>query len=127
MESQLVRTGQSVLAVAAVVSLLPALAIGLPSMLGGIFLLTAMPVAIPLFLRREPQFFAWACLIIGTGLLTWAVVGAILAIFLFAPAALMLQTAAFVDPDTRPGALGVIAALGVPLAIGLVFYGLPAL
>ncbi|MEX0172199.1 hypothetical protein [Streptomyces sp. LMG1-1-1.1] len=123
MENQLVRTGQSALAVAAAVSTLPGLAIGLPTPLAGIFLLTAMPVAIPLFLRREPQNFAWGSLIIGTGLLAWTVVGLILGMFLFMPAALLLTTAAFVDPRTRPGALGVVAALGIPVATGFLFYG----
>ncbi|WP_169091410.1 hypothetical protein [Streptomyces sp. R302] len=127
MERGLVRTGQSVLAVAAVVSLLPALAIGLPTGLGGIFLLTAMPVSLPLFLRRSPRAFAWTSLIIGTGLLAWAVVGLIVALFLFMPAALMLQAAAFVDARTRPGVLGGVAALGVPLASGLMYYGIPGL
>lgn len=127
METRLVRTGQSALAVAAVVSLMPALAVGLPSGVAGIFLLTAMPVAIPLSLRREPQSFARASIIIGTGLLAWAVVGLVLGIFLFIPAALMLLAAAFVGPRTRPGALGGAAALGVPLASGLMFYGVPGL
>ncbi|WP_158822077.1 hypothetical protein [Streptomyces sp. NRRL F-5727] len=127
MERGPVRTGQSVLAVAAVVSLLPALAIGLPSGLGGIFLLTATPVSLPLFLRRSPQAFAWASLIIGTGLLAWAVVGLIVGLFLFIPAALMLQASAFVDARTRPGVPGGVAALGVPLASGLMFYGIPGL
>ncbi|KOG35636.1 MULTISPECIES: hypothetical protein [Streptomyces] len=123
MENQLVRTGQTVLAVSAVLSVIPVLAFALPTMLGGMFLLTAMPVAIPLFLRREPQSFAWASLIIGTGLLAWAVVGLLIGMFFFIPAAVLLTTAAFVDPRTRPGALGVIAALGVPVAAGVLFYG----
>lgn len=118
-----VRTGQSVLAVTVVVSVIPALAIGLPSGLGGLFFLTAMPAAIPLFLRREPQRFVRACVIIGTALLTWAVVGFILGMFLFIPASVMLLVAAFVDPRTRPDPWWGLGALGAPLVAGVVLAG----
>ncbi|MGW1467232.1 hypothetical protein ACWCPT_23175 [Streptomyces sp. NPDC002308] len=123
MESQPVRTGQSVLAFLAAATAILALAVGLPTGLAAIFLLTALPVAVPLMLRNDARPFARASLVVGTGLLTWAVVGVLLGMFLFAPTALMLLAAAFLDPHTRPGALWLIAAVCAPAVGGLLLRG----
>ncbi|MFE0644115.1 hypothetical protein ACFW2Y_21250 [Streptomyces sp. NPDC058877] len=127
MERQSVLTGQSALAVAAAVSMAPALIIGLPTVLGGLFFLTALPVLLPLCLRWAPQTFAWVSLALGTGLLAWSVVGLVVGMFLFAPAAVLLLVAAFLDSHTRPGALGGLTAVGFPLAFMLMAYGIPGL
>ncbi|WP_327179431.1 hypothetical protein OG599_31895 [Streptomyces sp. NBC_01335] len=123
MGSQPVRTGQSVLAFVAAAAAIPALAIGLPTGLAATFLLTALPVAVPLMLRNDPRPFAWASLVVGSGLLAWAVVGVLLGMFLFVPTALMLLAAAFLDADTRPGALWLIAVVGAPAVGGLLLCG----
>ncbi|MFD8014256.1 hypothetical protein [Streptomyces sp. NPDC058955] len=125
MEGNVVRSGQTTLAVAAAVSLLPALAIGLPSGLGGLYFLAALPVALPFFLRRAPRAFARACLVVGTVLSVWVVVGFVVGMFLLVPAAALLLTAAFLDPWTRPGAWGVLAVPVVPTVSGLLLYGFP--
>lgn len=127
MDGRPVRTGQSVLVFVAAVTMVPALAIGLPTGLAPVFLLTALPVSVPLLLRNEPRSFVWACLTVGTALLAWAVVGVLLGMFLFLPTALMLLAAAFVDPRTRPSVLWGIAALAVPVVCGLMLYGTPGL
>ncbi|MEU1091307.1 hypothetical protein ACFYPN_28255 [Streptomyces sp. NPDC005576] len=123
MEDRPVRTAQRVLALIAAASTLPGLAIGLPTGMFWIFLLAATPVAVPVLLRDEPQPFAWASLIVGTSLLAGAVVGALLGMFLFVPTALMLLAIAFMDSRARPSVLWAVAALGIPAASGLVFYG----
>ncbi|MGW2282034.1 hypothetical protein [Streptomyces sp. NPDC001770] len=123
MGSRPVRTGQSALVLLAAATTIPATAIGLPTGLAADFLLTALPVSVPLMLRNEPRPFAWASLVVGTGLLAWAVVGALVGMFLFVPAALILLAAAFLDPHTRPGAPWLIAVVGAPVVCGLLFYG----
>ncbi|MEU5621766.1 hypothetical protein AB0932_35720 [Streptomyces sp. NPDC006682] len=119
---------QSALAVGAMVAMAPALAVGVPSGLAPLFILTALPVGIPFYLRNQRQGFARACLIIGSGLLAWAVVGVLWGMFLFIPAAVLLLMAAFVDPRTRPGLRDrcVIGALLVVVAIFVAFLTRPA-
>ncbi|MFJ9058966.1 hypothetical protein [Streptomyces sp. NPDC102409] len=119
---------QSALAVAAVVTMAPALAVGVPSGLGPLFILTALPVGLPLCMRHQRQGFARACLVIGSGLLTWGVVGFILGMFLFIPAAMLLLTAALLDRRNRPGLKdrGVLGAFLVVGAILVVFLTRPA-
>lgn len=123
MSGRSVRTGQSVLVFTAAATTVPALAIGLPTGLAPVFLLAAAPVAVPLLLRDEPRVFARASMIVGTILLTGAVVGFLLGLFLFVPTALMLLAAAFLDRRSRPSALWGIAVLAAPVACGLAFYG----
>ncbi|HEY9372710.1 hypothetical protein [Streptomyces sp.] len=64
---------------------------------------TAGVTAMPLMVRDEPKIFARACLVIGSGLVVWGLIGAILGMFLFLPAALLLLIASFVNPGNRPG------------------------
>ncbi len=79
-------------------------ALGLVTPLGGVFLGTAVAIAVPLLpLRDQPKAFARACLVIGVGLLGWALVGAVIGMFLFVPTALLLIGAAFAEPGNRPG------------------------
>ncbi|MGW9447945.1 hypothetical protein [Streptomyces sp. NPDC055632] len=68
------------------------------------FLISGCVTIPPLFMRDQPEACARACLLIGTGLLAWSLVAAVLCVFLFLPAALLLLVAAFVDPANRPGA-----------------------
>ncbi len=111
-------------AVAAVVTMVPGL-FALPSTLAGLFLLTAIPVVIPLTQRGAPQLFARCCLVIGVVLLGWSVVAAVLGMIFFLPAALLLLIAAFADSGNRPGAWvmlgggGGAVALTVLVALGL--------
>ncbi|MFI1647331.1 hypothetical protein ACH4XT_10390 [Streptomyces avidinii] len=81
--------------------------------LAGLFIVSAAAAAVPLLAREQPKAFARTCLVIGTGLLAWALIGAVIGMFLFLPAALSLLVAAFVDSDNRPGAW---FAVTVPLA-----------
>ncbi|MFJ4336862.1 hypothetical protein [Streptomyces sp. NPDC088915] len=83
-------------------------------LLGGHFLISGWVTIPPLFLRDQPGACARACLLIGTGLLAWSLIGAVLCMFLFLPAALLLLVAAFVDPGNRPGARWAVAT---PLAV----------
>ncbi|MFB9601617.1 hypothetical protein ACFFTQ_01345 [Streptomyces roseofulvus] len=106
-------------------ALLPALAIGLPSGFGGLYFLAILPVALPFFLRRTPHPFAWACLVAGTTVSVWAVVGFVVGMFLCVPAAVLLLIAAFLDPSTRPGTWGALAVPVVPAVSGLLLYGVP--
>ena len=61
MEDGRIHTGQSALIVTALVCALPALLIGLASMIGGLFVVTTLAAAFPLCFRSHPQEFAWAC------------------------------------------------------------------
>ncbi|MCX2181020.1 hypothetical protein KV205_10810 [Streptomyces sp. SKN60] len=74
-------------------------------LLGGLFLVTALVALIPLPMAESPKICARVCLVTGLGLLVWALVGAVIGMFLFVPAALILVTAAFVGPGSgsRPG------------------------
>lgn len=96
-------------AVAAVVVAVVPAAIGLSTYLAGLFLVTATAVAVPLLLREHPKAFARACLALGAGLLAWALIGAVIGMFLFIPAALLLLVAAFADAGNRPGAWSAVA------------------
>ncbi|MEV5970299.1 hypothetical protein [Streptomyces sp. NPDC051921] len=80
-----------------------ALGLLLGPLLGGIFLSTALAAALPLLIRGHPKACARTSLAIGLGLLAWALIGAVIGMFLFLPAALLLVIAAFVDRDNRPG------------------------
>jgi len=97
------------------------------SILGGYFVATLAVVASPLFLREHPKAFARACLVLGAGLLVWSLVGALIGMFLFLPAVVLLFIAAFVRPGNRPG---VWWAVAVPLALALMtqvpFFGSPS-
>ncbi|MFF5975030.1 hypothetical protein ACFY7C_26340 [Streptomyces sp. NPDC012769] len=70
--------------------------------LGGLFLMTALVTAAPLLMQDHPRICARTCLVIGLGLLAWALIGAVIGMFLFVPAALLLVIAPFVDPGNRP-------------------------
>ncbi|WP_151770755.1 hypothetical protein [Streptomyces abyssomicinicus] len=86
--------------------------------LAWLFVLSALPAAVPLVLREQAKACARACLVIGTGLLTWALIGAVIGMFLFIPAALLLLVAAFADAGSRPGGWFAVTA---PLATVAVF------
>lgn len=58
---------QRSLAVGAMLVAVPALLFGLDSYLAALFVLTAMPVPVPIFLQRRPEGFNRACVIGGTG------------------------------------------------------------
>ncbi|MFD9408105.1 hypothetical protein ACFWBN_13960 [Streptomyces sp. NPDC059989] len=90
--------------------------------LGAYFVLCAGVVAVPLLLRGQPKAFARTCLVVGVGLLGWGLIGALIGMFLFLPAALLLLAAAFVDPGNRPGARwAVVTPLAVAAAVWLAF------
>ncbi|MFG2879967.1 hypothetical protein ACGFYU_33980 [Streptomyces sp. NPDC048337] len=116
-------------AVAAVVTMVPGLFIGLPSLLAGYFVMTAIPVVVPLTQLRAPRLFARCCLVIGIVLLGWSLVAALLGMILFLPAAVLLLIAAFADGRNRPGARfvlgggGAAAALMVLVGLGLYMPG----
>ncbi|MFE7793755.1 hypothetical protein [Streptomyces sp. NPDC057460] len=102
---------QRSLAVGAVLVAVPALLFGLDSYLAALFVLTAMPVTVPIFLQRRPESFNRACAIVGLMLVVWAVLGVLLGMFLFLPSALLLVLAAFADPRRRPVAARVMGGL----------------
>ncbi|MFF3863333.1 hypothetical protein [Streptomyces sp. NPDC002209] len=66
--------------------------------------LSAAAAALPLVVRDWPKVFSGACLVVGVGLLAWAVIGAAIGMFVFIPVALLLLVAAFADGGVRPGA-----------------------
>ncbi|MFI9805775.1 hypothetical protein ACIHEJ_15655 [Streptomyces sp. NPDC052301] len=84
----------------------------------GLFLVGAVAAAVPLLMRAAPRAFARLCLAIGAFLLAWALIGAVIGMFLFLPAALSLLVAAFVEAGNRPGARW---AVTVALAAAAVF------
>ncbi|MEU1285439.1 hypothetical protein [Kitasatospora sp. NPDC005856] len=106
-------------AVAAVVAAVLATGLGtvLAGPFAGLFVITAIAAFFPLAARESPRSFARACLVVGTGLLAWAVIGTIVGMFLFIPAGLLLIVATFADRDNRPGAR---FALTVPLVAAVV-------
>ncbi|MEU3405595.1 hypothetical protein ABZ766_16885 [Streptomyces sp. NPDC006670] len=75
---------------------------------------TAVVGVLPFLTLRRPKAFARTCLLIGSVLLAWALIGAIVGMFVFIPGALLLITAAFVQPGDRPGTAFAVA---VPLVI----------
>ncbi|MFF4371356.1 hypothetical protein [Streptomyces sp. NPDC001594] len=64
---------------------------------------TAAMGVVPFLTPRRPKAFARACLLIGSALLAWSLIGMIIGMFVFLPGALLLLTAAFVQPGNRPG------------------------
>ncbi len=81
---------------------------------------TAAVAVVPFVFLDRPRAFARACLVIGSALLAWALIGAIIGMFVFVPAALLLLVAAFVQPGSRPGAwFGVAVPLAVAVGAGL--------
>ncbi|GAA2482970.1 hypothetical protein [Streptomyces gobitricini] len=94
---------QRALAAGAVLSTLPVLLRTLTSYLLPLYVLTAMAVAVPLFLPRRPSAFARVGVVVGLGLLALGLPGFLLGAFLFWPSALLLLLAAFADPRLRPG------------------------
>lgn len=94
-------------------------------MLGGVFLFTAVVTLVPLPMTGNPKICARACLVTGLGLLVWALVGAVIGMFLFIPAALILVIAAFVGPGhhSRPGRwFSAITPLVAAAAFGLILH-----
>ncbi|MFF1963746.1 hypothetical protein ACFVW5_09040 [Streptomyces sp. NPDC058232] len=86
--------------------------------LAWLFVVSAVPAAVPLLMREHAKACARACLVIGIGMLTWALIGAVIGMFLFIPAALLLLVAAFVDASNRPGAW---FAVTMPIAAAAAF------
>ncbi|MET7622290.1 hypothetical protein [Streptomyces sp. NPDC005408] len=110
-------------AVAGIVAAVGAAVLGLllSLFLAGLFVVSAAAAAVPLLMREQPKVFARACLVIGTGLLAWGLIGAVIGMFLFLPAALLLLVAAFVDAGNRPGAWwGVTVPLAGAAAFALI-------
>lgn len=92
------RTGigrrQWVLAVGALAAAVPGLLHGLDSYYGGFFVLTVVPLALPPLLGRFPKVFAQACVVIALALVSWSVIGAVIAMYVFLPSAALLLLAA---------------------------------
>lgn len=107
------------LAAGAVIATLPGLLFTLTSYLFPLHILTALPVAVPLFLPRRPTAFTRACAITALFLLAWGLLGFLAGMFVFWPSALLLLLAAFADPGKRPVTAKVMGVAG-----GLVMGGL---
>ncbi|WP_329375967.1 hypothetical protein OG625_00965 [Streptomyces sp. NBC_01351] len=90
--------------------------------LAAFFIISAAAVAVPLMMRDQPKLFARACLVVGVGLLAWAMIGAGIGMFLFIPAALLLLVAAFAAAGNRPGAWLAVTAPIVAATVVAVFY-----
>ncbi|MFG2874651.1 hypothetical protein ACGFYU_06515 [Streptomyces sp. NPDC048337] len=95
-----------------------------PWHLPGFFVVSAVAAAPPLFLRHRPKAFARVCVAMGVGLLAWGLIGALVGLFLFHPAALLLLVAAFVDAANRPGAWWPVGT-AVTAAAAVTFVFLP--
>ncbi|MFD9366275.1 hypothetical protein ACFWA6_01015 [Streptomyces sp. NPDC060020] len=123
-EDQSVAGLQWRLAVAAVVAAGIAAALGLAMgpYLGGYFVLSAGAAALPLLMRDWPKGFSRVCLAAGAGLLAWSLIGAVIGMFLFVPAALLLFFAAFSGDGNRPGAWPALAAPVAAVAAVAAFY-----
>ncbi|WP_228973817.1 hypothetical protein [Streptomyces sp. DH12] len=89
---------QLFVAVLAALATLPALVLGFDADLGGLFLVTALPVAVPLLLLRHRRAFAWTCALLGFALAVWGFVGAMAGMFFFLPSAVLLMIAPAVGP-----------------------------
>ncbi|MFC9625823.1 hypothetical protein ACFTXM_39650 [Streptomyces sp. NPDC056930] len=111
---------QRSLAVGAVLVAVPALLLGLDSYFAALFVLTAMPVTVPIFLQRSPESFNRACMIVGLALVVWGVLGVFLGMFLYLPSALLLVLAALADPRRRPVAARVMGGAGGLVMAGVV-------
>lgn len=108
-----------VVAGAVTAGLTAAFGLWIAPVLGSLFLMSTLPAGLPLLLMREhAKACARACLVAGTAVLTWAVIGAVIGMFLFVPTALVLLIAAYVDADNRPGRW---FAAATPLAAAAVF------
>ncbi|GGU32568.1 hypothetical protein [Streptomyces lavendofoliae] len=115
---------QMALAAGAVVATVPVLLWTVTSHLLPLFVLTALSVAIPLFLPRRPPAFARAAAILALGLLALGLPGFLFGMFLFWPSALLLLLAAFADPHARPVSARIMgAAGGLALAWFLAAFG----
>ncbi|MGW6981400.1 hypothetical protein ACWGE1_18425 [Streptomyces sp. NPDC054932] len=90
--------------------------------LAALFIISAAAVAVPLLMRDRPKLFARACLVVGMGLLAWAMIGAVIGMILFIPAALLLLVAAFAAPGNRPDAWLAVAAPLVAATVVAAFY-----
>ncbi|OKJ99575.1 hypothetical protein AMK26_26485 [Streptomyces sp. CB03234] len=110
---------QRALAASAVLATVPALLWTMHSHVFALHVLTALSVAVPLFLPHRPVAFTRACLIVGLALLPWGVLGLFLAMFLFWPAALLLLLAAFADPRRSRWAARITAGAGALLMAGV--------
>ncbi|MFF9982340.1 hypothetical protein [Streptomyces erythrochromogenes] len=109
---------------AALVAAVVAAALGLVMgpYLAPLFIMSAAVVAVPLALRNQPESFAGSCLLIGVSLLAWAMIGAVIGMVLFIPAALLLLVAAFAAAGNRPGAWLAVTAPIVAVAAVAAFY-----
>ncbi|MEW2588493.1 hypothetical protein [Streptomyces virginiae] len=67
------------------------------------FVLTTLATSMPLVMRGAPRAFTRCCLVIGLALLVWALVGAMIGMFVFLPAAVLLLIASFAGPRNQPG------------------------
>ncbi|MER7108453.1 hypothetical protein [Streptomyces sp. NPDC000229] len=103
---------QRALAAGAVIATLPVLLWTLTSYLLPLHVLTAMSVAIPLFLPRRPSTFARASVIVALGLVALGLPGFLFGMFLFWPSALLLLLAAFADPRLRPVSAKIMGTVG---------------
>ncbi|MEU9081394.1 hypothetical protein [Streptomyces sp. NPDC048357] len=99
-----------------------ALGLAMGPYLGGYFVLSAGAAAFPLLMRDWPKGFSRACLAAGAGLLAWSLIGAVIGMFLFVPAALLLFVAAFAGNGNRPGAWPALAAPLAAVAAVAAFY-----
>ncbi|MER5853248.1 hypothetical protein ABT126_41510 [Streptomyces sp. NPDC002012] len=117
-------------AVAGVVAAGIAAALGLVivTYLAGFFVISVAAVAVPLLMRDQPKGFARACFVVGAGLLAWGLIGAVIGMFLFVPAALLLLVAAFTDAGNRPVAwLAVTTPIAAAAAVALFYLQPPDL
>lgn len=120
MECQTVPARQLRWAVAgiAVAGILGAFGFVVAPYLAHFFFLSAAAAALPFLVRDWPKVFAGACLVVGMGLLAWAVIGAAVGMFLFIPVALLLFVAAFADDGVRlSGWLVVITPIAAVTAV----------
>ncbi|MEU7603581.1 hypothetical protein [Streptomyces sp. NPDC041003] len=90
--------------------------------LAAFFIISAGAVAVPLLMRDQPKLFARACLVVGLGLLAWAMIGAVIGMILFIPPALLLLVAAFAGAGNRPGAWLAVTAPIVAAVVVAAFY-----
>ncbi|MFF9865245.1 hypothetical protein ACF1G0_07455 [Streptomyces sp. NPDC013953] len=90
----------------------------LPTYFAPLHVLTAVPVAVPLFLLRRPAAFTRACVITGSALLAWGVLGVFMGLFLFWPAGILLLLAAWADPRRRPLTARIAGGAGVLVMAG---------
>ncbi|MDX2702652.1 hypothetical protein PV350_07280 [Streptomyces sp. PA03-6a] len=97
---------QWVLAVGALAAAVPGLLFGLDSYYGGFFVLSVVPLALPPLLGRFPRVFAQACVVIALALVTWSVIGAVPAMYVFLPSAALLLLAAAAGPRRAAFAQG---------------------